>query len=126
MTRAVKFSEPVTRSENSSSKPEPGFEWDRTQRFSGTTDENGLVVINNLPPNSTESIAVEHGEFDMPISGRDRSVQVDLKPDTVNEVALTMQKKGSDTLGEQVDEDADDGQGDEAEKDDKTEKEEDK
>ncbi len=84
-----------------------GYEWDLARPFSGTTDENGSAVIINLPANSTQSIAVEHSGFEMPISGDDRSVRVDLKPDTVNEITIKMQEKGTDSLGEQVEGDAD-------------------
>lgn len=78
-----------------------GFDYDRQIRFSSSTDENGVALIKNLPVNKTESLAVSHDDFDMPISGRDRSIRVDLKPGEVAEVTIQMQEKGVDALGDE-------------------------
>lgn len=86
-----------------------GYEWDQKRRFQAFTDKNGTCVIHNLPVSQSESIFVDHDDFDMPISDRDsRVASVDLKADEIVEFTIKMQAKGADSLGvESVEEDSD-------------------
>ena len=79
------------------------FEYQRIFRFREFTTENGVAVINNLPPDKSESIAVSHDDFEMPISGDDRHVTVKLESGKIAEVTVQMQKKGTEALGEPTD-----------------------
>ncbi len=74
------------------------YKWSRELRFSAKTDAAGIAVINNLPINSTESIAVSLNGFEMLIKGTDRNVSVDLKPDKTAEITIRMQPKGTQVL----------------------------
>jgi hypothetical protein len=77
-----------------------GYEYDREMRFAGTTNKQGVVTIRNLPA-GTESIAVQHKEYEPPISEQDsRSQSVDLKLDEPNVITIKMEKKGSSELGD--------------------------
>jgi hypothetical protein len=76
-----------------------GYSRERTHRFSATTGENGVAVIENLPPNTTQSIEVERSVIFKPVSESDRSVEeVDLKPGVVAELTIKMLKKRTDVL----------------------------
>lgn len=81
-----------------------GFQHVRTIRFNAKTGENGVAVIDNLPPDRSESITVSHDDFEMPISGGDRRVTVKLESGKIANVTVNMQKKGTATLGEPADE----------------------
>ncbi len=71
----------------------------RLQRYSAQTDGQGIALIQNLPSNSSQSIRAVHEEFEMPVSGRDRSSSVNLKPGKVAEITFQLQKKGTEFLG---------------------------
>ncbi len=76
------------------------FEWDRTMRFSATTDEAGMATIRNLPADGSESIAVDHDLFVQSIANQDsRSQTVDLKLDEPNKITIKMERKGASELG---------------------------
>ena len=79
----------------------PGFfiELSDWKRFSTTTDQQGIAVINNLPTDTTESVSVHHDDFEMPIAGGERSVAVELKPGMAATVTVKMQKMGTEHLG---------------------------
>ncbi len=68
-------------------------------RFKETTDENGVAIIRNLPVTTSQPIGVSHDDYDMPIDGQRRFLKVDLT-NTVTEVTIEMQEKGTDALGE--------------------------
>ena len=56
--------------------------------------------MRNLPANSTESIYVQHIEFEPPISNHESRTQaVDLKLDEPNKITIKMERKGTSLLG---------------------------
>jgi len=85
-----------------------GSEYKRAKRFEQTTDENGVVVIDKLPAGYSQSIAVGHDDYEMPIIDGERSIEVKLQADVVAEVTIRMQLKEINALGE-LDNDQDDG-----------------
>lgn len=67
-----------------------------------TTDSNGQVVIQHLAGKKNTWIAVDHPNFDLPASKRNRfnrNATVDLKPGQTTEIKLTLQRKGVDIIG---------------------------
>ena len=70
--------------------------------FSGRTDKNGKLVIQNLPA-ETHGLEVEHPQFQVPLQDikgwRDRHVRAVFSPGMTNELKLTLEPKGKDFIG---------------------------
>ena len=67
--------------------------------FSGKTDEQGGVTINNLPQGPQVGYSVTHERFDMPIGDRHRAGSVELTSGKEQVVQVHMQLKGVDAVG---------------------------
>jgi beta-lactamase regulating signal transducer with metallopeptidase domain len=70
--------------------------------FSGQTDKNGKLVIQNLPA-ETHGMEVHHPQFQVPLQEpngwRDRHVRTVFSPGMTNELKLTLEPKGADFIG---------------------------
>jgi beta-lactamase regulating signal transducer with metallopeptidase domain len=70
--------------------------------FSGQTDKNGKLVIQNLPA-ETHGMEVHHPQFQVPLQEpngwRDRHIRVKFSPGTTNQFELTLEPKGKDYIG---------------------------
>ncbi len=86
------------------------FKFERPNRFRATTNEKGIGVIRGLPFGFLKPIHATHKEYEMPISKGEREMRVKLKRDVVSEITIKMQKKGTETLGEQGDDQKDEDQ----------------
>jgi len=71
--------------------------------YTSKTDKDGVAVISNLPVRRSQQIAIFHDQFEMPIVGSARRVEVELKPGEVSEIHVQLQKKGTELLGEKKD-----------------------
>jgi hypothetical protein len=96
------FADPLVNSEDSfrsGSRPDWQKSWPGL--FKGQSDKNGVAVVTNLPAYSAnQSFAVEHENFEMPVT-RDRSGDghrygiIYTGPGETNRVTVRMQKKGT-------------------------------
>jgi hypothetical protein len=68
-------------------------------RFSGTTNEQGVATIANLPGKPDIGLGVEHDGFEQPIENGDRSTTVTLKSGETHRLKIKMQPKGTEVLG---------------------------
>ena len=70
--------------------------------FSGKTDGNGKLVLNNIPA-ETRGIDIDHPKYQVPLQDvkgwRDRHVRATFSPGLTNELNLTMEPKGADFIG---------------------------
>jgi hypothetical protein len=70
--------------------------------FSGKTDQNGRLVIKNIPA-ETRGIEVDHPQFQVPLQEpkgwRDRHIRAVFSPGTTNKLHLTLEPKGKDFIG---------------------------
>ena len=70
--------------------------------FSGKTDRNGMLVINNIPA-ETRAIDVEHPKYQVPLQEpggwRDRHIRATFSSGATNKLKLAMETKGSDYIG---------------------------
>lgn len=70
--------------------------------FSGQTDKNGKLVIQNLPA-ETRGMEVDHPQFQVPLQEpngwRDRHVRVKFSPGTTNKMELILEPKGANFIG---------------------------
>jgi hypothetical protein len=71
--------------------------------FSGKTDGNGKLVLNNIPA-ETRGIDIDHPKYQVPLQDvkgwRDRHVRATFSPGLTNELNLTMEPKGADFIGD--------------------------
>ena len=70
--------------------------------FSGKTDKNGKLVLNNIPAES-RGIDIDHPLFQVPLQDvkgwRDRHVRAVFSPGITNELNMTLEPKGADFIG---------------------------
>jgi len=70
--------------------------------FSGKTDKNGKLVLNNIPA-ETRGIDIDHPKYQVPLQDvrgwRDRHVRAAFSPGMTNELNMTMEPKGADFIG---------------------------
>jgi hypothetical protein len=70
--------------------------------FSGQTDKNGKLVLNNIPA-ETRGIDIDHPRFQVPLQDvngwRDRHVRAVFSPGMTNELNMTLEPKGADFIG---------------------------
>lgn len=70
--------------------------------FSGKTDKNGKLVLNNIPA-ETRGIDIDHPQFQVPLQDvkgwRDRHVRAVFSPGITNELNMTLEPKGADYIG---------------------------
>ncbi|MDB6036184.1 MAG: hypothetical protein JWM99_25, partial [Verrucomicrobiales bacterium] len=69
-------------------------------KYSGTTDKNGEITLQNIPA-STRFLDVEHSHFQLPVDDqyKDRTVRFSLTPGATKTLGLTLQPIGKDFLG---------------------------
>ena len=70
--------------------------------FSGKTDINGKLVLNNIPAES-RTIEIDHPQFQVLLQDvkgrRDRHVRAVFSPGITNELNMTLEPKGADFIG---------------------------
>ncbi len=70
--------------------------------FGGKTDQDGKLVIKNLPA-EIHGMEVVHPQFQVPLQEpkgwRDRHIRTVFSPGTTNKLNLTLERKGSDFIG---------------------------
>jgi beta-lactamase regulating signal transducer with metallopeptidase domain len=70
--------------------------------FSGQTDKNGKLVLNNIPA-ETRGIDIDHPQFQVPLQDvngwRDRHVRAVFSPGMTNKLDMTLEPKGANFIG---------------------------
>jgi beta-lactamase regulating signal transducer with metallopeptidase domain len=70
--------------------------------FSGKTDENGKLILQNVPPEE-RGLEVSDSKYQVPIQQphgwRDRYIRTTFSPGETNQLTLVMEPKGTDYLG---------------------------
>ena len=71
--------------------------------FSGKTDKNGQLVIQNLPP-ETKGMEIYHPQYQPPLQDlkgwRDRHIRITFAPGVTNQFKLALEPKGADFIGD--------------------------
>jgi hypothetical protein len=69
--------------------------------FSGKTDKNGKLVLNNIPAEA-HGIDIDHPQFQVPLQDvkgwRDRHVRATFSPGMTKELNLALEPKGADFI----------------------------
>jgi hypothetical protein len=70
--------------------------------FSGKTDKNGKLVLQNIPGHTTE-LEVDHPQYQAPLQDpkgwRDRHVRATFSAGQTNVMAMKLEPKGTDFIG---------------------------
>lgn len=75
------------------------------QLFAATTDADGIAVVENLPAEAQEDLAVLHDDLELPLGDANRHRRlrmVKLKAGQQTEVTVKLQKKGTDFIGSKL------------------------
>ena len=73
---------------------------DEKPRYFGETDDNGIAILHDFPPNSPrfQSIYIDCEGYELPIAGRDRKIDFEFADEGITKVVAQMQAKGTEVM----------------------------
>ena len=67
-------------------------------RYFGKSDDNGIAILHDLPPNSGPSLSISCKGYELPIVGRRREINFKFTDEGMTEVVATMQVEGTEVM----------------------------